>query len=103
MSADEVAVPTEFFDRAWQSASDQLNDEANKASAGGLPTTPHLIEGTPAPAIVELAERIEADLIVMGTRGHTGLKHVLLGSVTERTLRLAHCSVLVVKGPRKSD
>jgi nucleotide-binding universal stress UspA family protein len=34
----------------------------------------------------------------MGTRGNTGLKHVLLGSVAERTLRLAPCSVLTVKG-----
>jgi nucleotide-binding universal stress UspA family protein len=33
----------------------------------------------------------------MGTRGHTGLKHVLLGSVAERTLRHAPCSVLTVK------
>ena len=34
----------------------------------------------------------------MGTHGHTGLKHTFLGSVAERTLRLAHCSVLVAKG-----
>ena len=35
----------------------------------------------------------------MGTRGLTGLKHVLLGSIAERVLRLAHCPVLTVKAP----
>ena len=50
-----------------------------------------------ASAIVDMAEELEADLIIMGTRGHTGLKHVLLGSVAERTLRHAPCSVLTVK------
>lgn len=56
-----------------------------------------MIEGTPAETIVAAAE--DADLVVMGTQGLTGLPHVLLGSVTERTVRLAGCPVLTVKGP----
>ena len=47
--------------------------------------------------MVDTAERIGADLIVMGTRGLTGLKHVVLGSVAERTVRLAPCPVITVK------
>jgi nucleotide-binding universal stress UspA family protein len=46
--------------------------------------------------ITELAEEIGCQLIIMGTRGNTGLSHVLLGSVAERTLRAAPCSVLAV-------
>jgi universal stress protein A len=40
---------------------------------------------------------MHADLIVMGTRGRTGMKHVLLGSVAERTVRLALRPLLTVK------
>jgi nucleotide-binding universal stress UspA family protein len=44
-----------------------------------------------------MADHLGIDLIVMGTRGLTGLKHVLLGSVAERTIRIAKCPVLTVK------
>ncbi len=47
--------------------------------------------------ILDEAERILADLIVMGTRGLTGIEHLVLGSTAERVLRLANCPVLTVK------
>jgi len=47
--------------------------------------------------ITKFAEREKIDLIVMGTRGRTGLAHVFLGSVAERVVRHAHCPVLTVK------
>jgi nucleotide-binding universal stress UspA family protein len=57
----------------------------------------HAIEGSPSEVIVTMAKQCAADLIVMGTRGLTGLKHVALGSVAERTIRAAPCPVLAVK------
>jgi nucleotide-binding universal stress UspA family protein len=51
---------------------------------------------TPALRIVELAAARRADLIVMGTHGRTGLKHLVLGSTAERVVRLAPCPVLTV-------
>jgi nucleotide-binding universal stress UspA family protein len=66
-------------------------------SAEGVKASSHLSEVPAASAIVGQAEELGVDLIIMGTRGHTGLKHVLLGSVAERTLRHAPCSVLTVK------
>lgn len=48
-------------------------------------------------SVCDMASRLRADLIVMGTHGRTGLAHVFLGSVTERTLRNAPCPVLVVR------
>jgi universal stress protein A len=57
----------------------------------------HVVEGAPTEIICEMAERLPADLIVMGTHGRDGLAHLLLGSVAERTLRRAACPVLAVR------
>ncbi len=58
---------------------------------------PHVYEGANvAETLREVAVNLGADLIVMGTHGRTGLAHVFLGSVAERTLRTAPCPVLTV-------
>jgi nucleotide-binding universal stress UspA family protein len=57
----------------------------------------HFRRGHPDAVIADAARQIGCQLIVMGTRGRNGLSHVLLGSVAERTLRAAPCSVLCVK------
>ena len=44
-----------------------------------------------------MAKEIDADLIIISTHGHKGLKHVFLGSVTENVARIAPCPVLVVR------
>jgi nucleotide-binding universal stress UspA family protein len=53
--------------------------------------------GTPYEEIVKVAWERSADLIVMATHGYTGLKHFLLGSTTERVVRVSPCPVLVVR------
>ncbi len=55
-------------------------------------------EGVVHAKIIERAQETAADLIVIGTHGHTGLTHVLLGSVAERVVRMAPCPVLTI-GP----
>ena len=52
-----------------------------------------------AEAIVDFAKVQNIDVVVMGTHGRTGLAHMLLGSVTERVVRLAPCPVLTVRHP----
>ena len=59
-----------------------------------------LVEGDPAEEIVRYGRDAGIDLIVMGTHGRTGLERLLMGSVAEKVLRDAPCSVMVVKLPR---
>lgn len=58
----------------------------------------HICFGDPGHEIATFAERLKADLIVMPSHGRSGLSRVLIGSVAERVLRLAHCPVLVLRG-----
>jgi len=51
--------------------------------------------------IAEFAEKVGADLIVVPSHGRTGLSRMLIGSVAEMVVRLAHCPVLVIKPPKK--
>jgi nucleotide-binding universal stress UspA family protein len=61
-----------------------------------------LVSGLPAGRIVEVAEQVGAPLIVVGSRGRTGLPHILLGSVAERVVQTAAVPVVVVKAPPES-
>lgn len=55
-----------------------------------------VVLGDPGHEIAEFAQQIGADLIVMPSHGRTGLKRLLIGSVAERVVRLAHCPILIV-------
>ncbi len=57
----------------------------------------HLDEGGAPYVITGRAQQLGADVIVIGTHGFTGFKHVLMGSVAERVLRLSHCTVIAVR------
>jgi nucleotide-binding universal stress UspA family protein len=81
-----------------QRAREVLEAEVEKLrSAGGMVAQSHLIEGRVAPEVVALAEEIDAGLIVMGSRGHGGIRRALMGSVSDLVVRHAHCPVLVVR------
>ena len=62
-----------------------------------VPSTVHIRLGKIAEQISGLAGEISADLVVVGTHGRRGVRHLLLGSVAERTVRLAPCAVLVIR------
>jgi nucleotide-binding universal stress UspA family protein len=91
-------ITPEVRARAEQDARDALLARVPKdPPLAGIPHSVHVAHGSPAREIVHLAESLPADLIVISTHGHTGLKHIVLGSVVERVIRHAHCPVLVVR------
>jgi nucleotide-binding universal stress UspA family protein len=67
----------------------------------GLTVHPLLVEGRPAEEIIRAAERTHADLVLLGSRGMTGLKGAFLGSVSGKVALLIPCSVLVVRRTRR--
>lgn len=70
---------------------EQLSDEKYK----GLQV--HVLFGSPAHEVARYAEYHSSELIVLHSHGHTGARHLLIGSVAERIIRQAHCPVLVIR------
>jgi universal stress protein A len=94
-------IPPYDISEFRKGAMESLQQIAADADAPGV-IKPHVVEGANvAEAIRVSAEDLAADLIIMGTRGRTGLAHVILGSVTERTLRSAACPVLTVRAKKE--
>ena len=71
------------------------------AEMGGVPG--YFLEGKPGHVLTEFAAERGADLIVMGTHGHTGWDRMVLGSVAEYVVRHADCGVLTIKPDKKPD
>ncbi len=80
-----------------EAAARRLDQELQKLLDAGIEAEAEVREGLAAQEICTEALERGCDLIVMGTRGRTGLSHVVLGSVAERTLRDAPCPVLTVR------
>jgi nucleotide-binding universal stress UspA family protein len=87
----------DFERRAKAHADAQLAALADAAKQKGHELQTHRADGNPADRIVHEAERLGADLIVMGTHGRSGLDRLMLGSVADRVLRTAHVPVLTVR------
>lgn len=95
-----IVLPESLERDVREAAVTQLAGWREKVAAEGIAVRDYVTPEVPSEAIRARAEEIGADLIVMGTRGLTGLSHVLLGSVAERTLRTAPCPVLTVKAEK---
>jgi nucleotide-binding universal stress UspA family protein len=79
-----------------------VHEQAADLSKQGIETTVQMrdvMAGGPARAIADIASEQGADLIVIGTRGHSALPGILVGGVTQRLLHLAHRPVLAVPPP----
>jgi nucleotide-binding universal stress UspA family protein len=90
-------LPPEFWANVKTEAKQTLDRSADELREQGLDVEAIVREGYAATVIEEEAERQEADVIIIGTRGLSGLKHLLLGSIAERVVQKAPCPVLTVK------
>ena len=91
--------PVEDLTEDMLTATRRRMEHWRQTAPKGLKLATHVIESTRKEdiAICDFAEKQAADLIVIGSHGHTGLMHLLLGSTAEHVVRHAHCPVLVVK------
>jgi universal stress protein A len=92
-----LSLPQEFYDQVRDGAKRGVDKRISKVATEGVKATGSVVLDSPTRAILDAAVKMHADLIVMGTHGRTGMKHVLLGSVAERVVRLASCPVMTVK------
>lgn len=83
--------------RYWRSQLEQV-----RPSNPAIPVHHAFLEGDPASEIVRYAADAGIDVIVIGTHGRTGVDRLVMGSVAEKVMREAPCSVLVVKLPKGS-
>ncbi len=99
-----VDVTDEFYAQAphlveqmVEKAKEFLEDIKKKAEASGVKIETSVREGEAYEKIVDLADEKNADIIFMGSHGRTGLKKMLMGSVTEKVIGHAPCPVMVVR------
>jgi nucleotide-binding universal stress UspA family protein len=85
-----------------RSVHEQLKDVARKYSIDLRPGILHALKGRPFEEICRLGRDADIDLIVIATRGNTGVKHLALGSTAERVVRYSSCPVLVTHGGKPS-
>jgi nucleotide-binding universal stress UspA family protein len=74
-----------------------LEEELARVGDLGVEISGRIVQGNPASALVEASR--EAELVVVGSRGHGGFTGMMLGSVSTQTVRHAHCPVLVIREP----
>lgn len=100
-------VNLDSWRQAWEhyetACLDMLRSYAGQANADGVPTEFRQVTGRAGHTLCQVAQQWGADLIVLGTRGRSGLAELMLGSVSNYVIHHASCSVLVVKPVAKAE
>lgn len=88
------------IDDTFEKAAEAIHAAAlKKVTDAGVPVTGEVVENSPGAALLDAAT--DADLLVVGSRGHGGFTDLLLGSVSTHVVHHAHCPVLIVR-PKRS-
>ncbi len=92
-----LAQAPEAVERLVETAKEYLSDVKERAAAAGVAVDTLVREAEAHHAITQLAAKNKADVIIMGSHGRTGVRRLLMGSVTEKVIGYAPCPVLVVR------
>jgi nucleotide-binding universal stress UspA family protein len=93
----EVPVEAQWTVNPREEVDATLAAAAGSAADAGVQARTHAREGDPADAILDVAEELGSELIVVGNKGMTGAKRFLLGSVPNKVSHHAPCSVLIIR------
>jgi len=93
----DYPVNQQYLAELLKQVSSQVVDLKVRAERRGIAVTTRVATGIPSEEVITAARAEDSDLIVVGTRGKTGLAHILLGSTAERVIRGAPCPVLTVR------
>jgi len=97
-SGEMQASMPELFEATAKELERKLAGWKLEAERLGAPAVEQAVtSGVPGREIAAFAEEGGYDLVVMGTHGRTGIRHLVIGSVAERVIREAHCPVLVIR------
>ncbi len=104
----DVSAATELFgeysgkiaEELMEKAKGILKEAVEKIREKGVEVEEIVEAGTPAEKIVEVAKKKNVYMIVMGAHGYSGIKRLLIGSVSEKVIRMSDRPVLVVKNPK---
>jgi nucleotide-binding universal stress UspA family protein len=94
---NDYTMPQDVLDPISEGAQTAMDAVLERVAGSGVDVSGRVEMERPAKAILAEAERVLADLIVMGTRGLSGFEHLVLGSTADRIIRMAQCPVLTVR------
>lgn len=97
--AGDVEMTRELCAKEYKREHEALLNLSGQMRQAGVDAQAMLLKGTAAELLLEQAENHDVNIIVMGSHGHSLLRKMLIGSVTEAVLRKALCSVLIVPEP----
>lgn len=92
-----LEVGSEFISKVQEAIKSEVVSCAGYCETSGITCDGEIRHGVPYEEIINYAKEIDVDLIVMATHGHSGLSHILLGSVAEKVMRHAPCPVMVTR------
>lgn len=106
MAQKRLLLARETFDRLLQRGREETRERLEEIAAEGKPlgvkVQVELSESHPDVALLEAIDRHEADLVAIGTHGHTGFERLMLARIAERVVRRSPCSVLVARASKQA-